>query len=412
MLNPALLRLPGMGRLLLGYSLSVVADTSVYIVFAVWAKFLTGSTTGAGFVFFCFIIPSLISPLAGNIIDSLRKDLTIVLTNLFMAIAILVLYFSRDQHQYLLLLISAFIYGLGYVIFNSARVCLVVNNYDESQLGEINAVLRTIRESVRLTAPLFGVYIYTTFGNHFFVGFVSISLIISALLFVNLEKKASVKDSTNTKRISALSFQGLMDGASGLWRDNLIRSCIICLSVTLLVAGFYEIILFSIIEHLNLPLSMIGRLISAQGVGAVLGGLMSIRLIKKISPGGLVAGGFLIQVLGITGLFSSDITLIYISCAIFGFGAPVAMVGLDTLIQTTLPAAIQGRANTALEAITSIPFSLSFLISSLLTTIISYQLMLVYMAGVTILAACFLMLAIRKPSSSFHRQSGDDGPQC
>lgn len=54
-LNPTLLRLPGMGRLLTGYALSVIADTSVYIVFAVWAKQLTGSTSGAGFVFFVLL---------------------------------------------------------------------------------------------------------------------------------------------------------------------------------------------------------------------------------------------------------------------------------------------------------------------------------------------------------------------
>ncbi|EFP6323304.1 MFS transporter [Salmonella enterica] len=393
-LNPTLLRLPGMGRLLTGYALSVIADTSVYIVFAVWAKQLTGSTSGAGFVFFCFIIPSLISPLTGNAIDSLRKDGTIVFTNLFMATSILLLQFSHEKHQYALLLISAFIYGLGYVIFNSARVCLVVNNYEEKYIGEINAVLRTLRETVRLTAPLLGVYLYTTFGSHLFVWFVSISLIISAVLFLNLE---TTDDSLGAQNNTAvLSFHGLMDGAKGLWRDPLIRSCVFCLSVTLLVAGFYEVILFSIIDHLERPLSLIGQLISAQGVGAVFGGIVSIKLIKKTAPGLLVSCGFFIQTAGIVGLFSSEISLIYISCAIFGFGAPVSMVGLDTLIQTRLPASVQGRANTSLEAITSIPFSLSFLISSLMTTFISYKIMLWYMVAVTVSAAILLMLSVRK----------------
>ncbi|WP_319939618.1 MFS transporter [Xenorhabdus littoralis] len=395
-----------MGRLLTGYGLSVIADTSVYIVFAVWAKQLTGSTAGAGFVFFCFIIPSLISPLTGNIIDSLRKDSTIVFTNLFMAASILALHFSHEKYQYILLLISALIYGLGYVIFNSARVCLVVNNYDEHHIGQINAVLRTLRESVRLTAPLFGVYIYTAFGNHVFVWFVSLSLIFSAFLFLNFEKKSK---GYSTSNVSAFSLQGLWDGARGLWYDPLIRSCVICLSVTLLVAGFYEIILFSIIDHLHQPLSVIGQLISAQGIGAVMGGIVSIRLIKRLSPGVLVSVGFFIQVAGILGLFAQDIAIIYISCAVFGFGAPISMVGLDTLIQTKLPFAVQGRANTSLEAITSIPFSLSFLVSSLMTAVISYKVMLFYMAVVTVSAACFLLLVLRKAAYA-PCHSGDDDP--
>jgi len=395
-LNFALLKLPGMKRLLAGYGLSVIADTSVYIVFAIWAKQLTGSTSDAGLVFFCFIIPSLISPLTGNTIDSLRKDGIIVFTNLFMAASILTLQFAHEKYQFICLLTSAFIYGLGYVVFNSARVCLVVNNYEEKYIGEINAVLRTFRETLRLTAPLLGVYLYTSFGSHFFVWFVSISLIISAVLFINLEVKKSPL--SQQMRISAFSFNGLMDGAKGLWRFPLIRSCVLCLSVTLLVAGFYEMILFSILEHLNRPLSVIGQLISAQGAGAVLGGILSIRLIKTMLPELLILGGFFIQALGIAGLFASEISLIYLSCATFGFGVPLSMVGLDTLIQTKLPVAIQGRANTSLEAITSIPFSLSFLISSLMTSFIAYKIILWCMVTGTVLAAVLLAFAVRKAS--------------
>lgn len=399
------LRLPGMGRLLTGYSLFVMADTSVYIVFAMWAKQLTGSTASAGLVFFCFIIPSFISPLAGTMIDVLRKDHTIVFTNVVMAAAMLVLQNAHENHQYMLLLLSALAFGMGYVVFNAARVCLVVNLYEAQYIGQINAVFRTLRESVRLTAPLFGVYVYTALGNQFFVWWVSLSLMGSACLFMNVE---TMHRSCHLSERALFSFQGLWEGARGLWQVQLIRSCVICLSVTLLVAGFYEMILFSLIDHLHQPLSVIGQLISAQGAGAVLGGGISIKLVTRLPSGVLVATGLLVQVAGILGLFAQDMALLFISCAIFGFGAPISMVGLDTLIQTTLPATVQGRANTSLEAITSIPFSLSFLISSLMTTVISYQLMLGSMAVVTLSAAVFLLLAIRKATRSL-RQSADEG---
>ncbi|WP_157966665.1 hypothetical protein [Fastidiosibacter lacustris] len=66
------------------------------------------------------------------------------------------------------------------------------------------------------------------------------------------------------------------------------------------------------------------------------------------------------------------------------------------MIQTKLPSAIQGRVNTSLEAITSIPFSLSFLVSTLMTIVVSYKIMLFCMVVVTTSAACFLLLMIRK----------------
>ncbi|MDE9441122.1 MFS transporter [Xenorhabdus bovienii] len=374
-----------------GYGLSVIADTSVYIVFAVWAKQLTNSTSSAGLVFFCFIIPSLISPLTGNLIDSLRKDSVIVFTNIFMALSILVLLHSRQSNQYYLLLITAFIYGLGYVIFNSARVCLVVQTYEEKHIGKINAVLRTIREAFRLSSPILGLFIFTTFGSDIFVYFVSISLLLSSFLFLKFNKETE-----NYSHIDPFSFKGLMEGVLSLWRNYILRASITCLSITLLVAGFYEIILFSILEHLNQPLSLIGQLISSQGLGAVIGGLFSMKLIQHIAPVKLVGIGLIIQSIGVLGLFSQEIGMIYISCTIFGFGAPVSMVGLDTIIQTTLPYDIQGRVNTALESITSIPFSLSFLLSSLLASLISYKIMLCFMVIITFLSSVYLLIHIRK----------------
>ena len=244
-----------------------------------------------------------------------------------------------------------------------------------------------------LTSPLFGMYIYTSLGSDFFVWLVSFFLILSAGLFINFERNNSFAITSGN---SVFSFHGLWDGAKGLWQNRLIRSCVICLSITLLVAGFYEIILFSLIEHLHQPLSVIGQLISSQGIGAVAGGLVSIKLVNKLSFGVMVSLGFFIQFAGILGLFSQSISLIYFSCVVFGFGAPISMVGLDTLIQTTIPSEIQGRANTSLDAITSIPFSLSFLISSLMTAVIPYRIMLFYMATVTVTAACFLLLSLRK----------------
>ncbi|SFU55408.1 Predicted arabinose efflux permease, MFS family [Xenorhabdus koppenhoeferi] len=395
-LNNSVLKLPGMCRLLSGYGLSVIADTSVYIVFAVWAKQITGSTSGIGLVFFCFIIPSLISPLTGNVIDSLKKDRMIVLTNLFMAVSILLLHYSDKSNQYLLLLFTAFIYGLGYVVFNAARICLVVNNYEERFIGKINAVLRTLREALRLSSPILGIYIYTTFGSDIFVYFVSLALLLSCLLFYHFEKSDNSERNKTDTQVKLFSLNGLMKGVYGLWKDRLLRVCITCLSVTLLVAGFYEMILFSILDNIGKPTSLIGQLISVQGLGAVIGGICSIKLIRRFTPAMLVSLGFIIQSIGILGLFVQDISITYISCAIFGFGAPVSMVGLDTIIQTTLPADIQGRANTSLEAVTSIPFSLSFLLSSVLTTLISYKLMLFFMVIVTLSASVYLLFNIRK----------------
>ncbi|HZC29799.1 MAG TPA: hypothetical protein VE269_08660, partial [Gaiellaceae bacterium] len=56
-----------------GWTVSVFGDWAMFIVLGVWAKSLTGSNAAAGLVFFALSLPSLFSPLAGLVVDRVRR---------------------------------------------------------------------------------------------------------------------------------------------------------------------------------------------------------------------------------------------------------------------------------------------------------------------------------------------------
>ena len=58
---------------LAGWTLSQFGDWALIIVLAIWAKALTDSNASAGLVFFALAAPSIFSPLAGLVVDRVRR---------------------------------------------------------------------------------------------------------------------------------------------------------------------------------------------------------------------------------------------------------------------------------------------------------------------------------------------------
>src|SRR5947208_8854024 len=68
--------------LLLGQSLSLLGDRAMFLALGIWVKTLTGSNAAAGMVFFVYIAPALAAPLAGLLVDRVRRRRLMIVTDL------------------------------------------------------------------------------------------------------------------------------------------------------------------------------------------------------------------------------------------------------------------------------------------------------------------------------------------
>jgi MFS family permease len=91
-----LLRIADLRRYLAGQVLSLFGDSALLIVLAIWAKQLTHSSAAAGLVLFAVVAPSLLTPLAGVLVDRVRRRPLLVVVNVLSAIAVLPLLFVHD----------------------------------------------------------------------------------------------------------------------------------------------------------------------------------------------------------------------------------------------------------------------------------------------------------------------------
>jgi MFS family permease len=148
-----------------GQSLSMFGDMAMLLVLAMWAKELTGSSGVAGSVIGAVVLPSLLAPLGGVLIDRFRRRTVMVVTDLATAAVVLLLLLVDGREDLWLLYLVAFLYGASLVAFSSARSALLGTMIPDDRLGQANGSLSTVREALRLVAPLAGAALYAGFGG-------------------------------------------------------------------------------------------------------------------------------------------------------------------------------------------------------------------------------------------------------
>jgi hypothetical protein len=167
---------------------------------------------------------------------------------------------------------------LGGDIFGSARSAMLKSMLPDELLGDANGALQSVREGLRLVAPLAGAGIYAAFGGPVVALVDAGTFLASAATLVALrfrEPPPAPKEHRFLRELSA--------GLTHIARTPVLRQLSIGVGAALLAIGFDETLIFAVnSDTLHRPPSFIGVLMSFQGVGAVLGGLTASRLLKRV----------------------------------------------------------------------------------------------------------------------------------
>ncbi len=374
----ALLARKDVRLLLAGQSLSMFGDWMMIIVFGIWMKTLTGSSSAAGLVFFVFALASLAAPLGGLVVDRLPKRRLMIVTHVALAGVVCLLLFVHDRGDVWLLYAVTALYGLGGDIFGSARGAMLKSMLPDELLGDANGALQSVREGLRLVAPLAGAGIYAAFGGPVVALVDAGTFLASAATLVALrfrEPPPAPKQHRFLRELSA--------GLTHIARTPVLRQLSVGVGAALLAIGFDETLIFAVnSESLHRPPSFIGVLMSFQGVGAVLGGLTASRLLKRSAT--LRLAGIGILVFGARRRFSAraarrrDRAVPQRAPA---SGLVWAVVAIATAYQRRSPSHLQGRVSAAANMLFSVPQTISIALGAALITLIDYRVEIVIMTA-------------------------------
>jgi MFS family permease len=387
---------------LFGWMLSQFGDWAMIIVLGVWAKDITDSNAAAGLVFFAFAAPSLFSPLAGFLVDRLSRRRVLIWVYTAEAVVILSLLFVHDRGDVWLLYAVTLFYGAAGTVGASARSALMTVILPRDLLGEANGVFQTVREGLRLIAPLVGAAIYSRTGGGAVAVLDSASFVAvvwSLLLLRTPEPRFEREEHHFLAEVLA--------GARHIVRTSALAHIIFTCGVCLLVVGFSETVIFAVLDRgLHRPTSFFGVLSSLQGVGAIAGGLTAARVLHRLGDATLVGLGMALFAVGEFAFVSSSLPLVLAGVAVAGAGIAWLIVGFATAVQTRTPDRLQGRVFSAADMIISTPQTVSIALGALLISAVDYRLLVVVESAVTMLCAVYLVtrrieaaLTARSPSA-------------
>ncbi|GAA0283174.1 MFS transporter [Cryptosporangium japonicum] len=390
----ALLRRSDFRLLFAGQALSMFGDSAMLLVLAIWVKELTGSNGMAGLTLVFVALPSLVGPLGGWLIDRVRRRPFLVVTNLCSALSVLPLLAVRSAAHVWLIYAVATLYGMLLVLHVAALNALLKTMLPESALGSANAVLQTVKEALRLIAPLTGAALYAVVGGGGVavldgVTFVGAAIVLSALAVAEPEPVAR-RQSMREELVVGLRF---------LWNSGPLLHVTIALGMALLVVGIAESVVFAIVESLGRPPEFVGVVVAIQGVGAVVGGFAATWLIRGAAEVRTVVLGLAVFSVGAVMMVAPWLPLLAAGVVLAGFGLPLVLVGFVTSLQRSASGPLMGRVTTAAYLVIGIPQTVSVALGALLVAIIDYRYLLGVMAGGTALAAGYLLVAGRGPAS-------------
>ncbi len=343
----AVFALPGYRRLWAARTVSQWGDVVQTVTLALLVYELTGSGFGVAAVVAAEALPVLLlAPVAGALVDRLPRVRVMVAADL--ARAALVALLALTQDSLLLVFVVAIGTSVGTVFFNPAGGSLLPALVRPDALVAANSGIWSAAVlSQVLLAPLAGLLVVT---GGFSLGFAvnASSYVLSALVLRGLRvpRPAAPLERRHLLRDAA-------DGVSYLLHDRLLRALATAQLLAALSAGATSALLVVYArERLDVTGSGYGTLLSAIGVGAALGPLVLLRLVRSPGRPVFVFGPFAVR--GVVDLVLAATTRLPVAAtALVGYGVATSTgaVTFTSLLQSHTPERLRGRVFASMDVL-------------------------------------------------------------
>ena len=304
---------------------------------------ITGSAADLGLVNFVGAIPLVpLTLYAGAIADRVSKRRIIFFTQaamMVLAFVLAILCFTgvvRFWH----VLVLAFLLGAAQALDTPARQAFVVELVGKEDLSNAIALNSGIFHGARVIGPALAGILVASVGVSisFFLNGVSFFAVLAGLYFMD----AALIRRT---RADGEDARDLLAGIRHLAANRVPLAVVILISISSLLAmPYYVLIPVFAKEVLGGGAGTYGGLMSAAGVGAVLGSLYAASSWASRQKGRLLtAGSMAFPVLLIAFAFSRNHALSTVLLAAIGFAFVLQNAPANSLIQTLVPDHLRGR---------------------------------------------------------------------
>jgi hypothetical protein len=256
----------------------------------------------------------------------------------------------------------------------------------EELLADANGALQSATQGLRLVAPLAGAGIYAAVGGGW-VAILDCATFAASVLFLLRMRVPETRPEPPEHHFLA----EVSAGFRHVWRTLPLRQLVSGVALSLLVVGFAETLIFSVISALGRHPSFFGVLSTLQGVGTIVGGLSAATVVRRV--GELRAVGFGMAIFaGCAALLTvASLPVVLFAFAAVGVAVAWLVVGFGTALQLRTPLAIQGRVSAAADLALSGAQTVSIATGAALSTLVDYRILFLVMAAVVLVSAGYLL---------------------
>ncbi|MEO7911972.1 MAG: MFS transporter, partial [Roseiflexaceae bacterium] len=348
----AVLRRRNFALLWAGGLISMLGDWLLFIALPFYIYNLTGSALATGAMFIAETLPLLLfGSIGGVFADRWDRKQTMIVADLLRAALLLLLLAVRSPEWLWAIYLVVFVQSSVGQFFNPAKGALIPQLVDEQQLMPANSLNSLGVELTRLIGAPLGGALMALNGLASVVVLNCISFVVSALL-IGLIATPRAAQPTPTSASEA----GISALLAGVWHDlvagfRLVRGTrwlaglFLAMSVLMLGQGITNVLLVPFIEQvLHGDAQIFGWIVTAQGVGGLIGGLLAGTLGQRFSPVHIMATGA--SALGVLVLLIVNIPVLSVVLALMAVsGLPVVafMVSEATMLQSGVADQYRGR---------------------------------------------------------------------
>lgn len=310
---------------------------------------ITGSQTSLGVVTFVGFLPVLVFSLfMGVLVDQLPKRRVIVLTQAwFMLLAgVLAALTWWNVVQYWHILLLAFLLGVGNALDMPARQAFVVEMVDNNRADLMNAIglNSSLFNGARIVGPAIAGILVAITGEApaFAINSITFLAVIFGLLLMKLPPYAAPKQ-------RGVKLDALKQGLTYIYHEKTVFG-LVTMIAAFSMFGFSYLTLLPVYakDILNIGADGFGKLMSAQGVGALFGAIVLTVMGDSLPKGKMLLGSRALLGFAVLGFaLSREVWLSLLFLALAGYAFITQLTFTNTMIQLITPDHLRGRVISA-----------------------------------------------------------------
>ncbi|HWE60861.1 MAG TPA: MFS transporter [Chloroflexota bacterium] len=339
-----LLRIPGFRLLLAGFFLSALAPWAQRTAMLIWVFSLTHSGVMVSLVGLMEALPLLVlAPLAGVFVDRWSRARTMAGAVLCQALALTPLLFVHDRSGIPIILVVTLLVNSMSQFFMPAANAAIPVVVGQEGVGAANSLIQMINSFVLILSPALSSLLFALIGPHglFLVLIVIYVLAAPLLIAVPAPRPAEARDGATTVLAE------MRAGLAYVRRSSVLMAIVAVAFVALLGAGAMSVLdVVFVTRALHLRSETVGFLLTASGLGQLVGGLMMLfvsrwaaRRYHRLLALSIIASALCIIVYAVAPTLPVAVVALFCS----GLAFTPLIVSFMSLIQIVTEDAFMGR---------------------------------------------------------------------